>query len=95
MKLTREELETVIKFNETSDCKADIETPNGHMISMIEKARAEYPDEVVYLGRTEEGFERYHIPQKWVRIRAPKKISEERREQLRELSRNHGFGAKS
>ena len=95
MKLTREELETVISFNELPDCMADIETPNGRMIRMLEKARAEYPDEVVYLGRSAEGFERYQVPKKWVKIRAPQKISEERKERMRELGKLHGFQAKS
>ena len=87
MKLTREELETVISFNELPDCMADIETPNGRMIRMLEKARAEYPDEVVYLGRSAEGFERYQVPKKWVKIRAPRKLTEEQRAAIAEKLR--------
>ena len=91
MKLTREELETVINFNEIPNGQATIETPNGRLIKMIEKARAEYPEEVVYEGRTAEGFERYIIPKKWVKIRAPRKLTEEQREQMRA----RGFGLRS
>ena len=87
MKLTREELETVISFNELPDCMADIETPNGRMIRMLEKARAEYPDEVVYLGRSAEGFERYQVPKKWIKIRAPRKLTEEQRAAIAEKLR--------
>lgn len=75
--MTREELETIVSFNETPEL-ADIETPNATLKKKLAQYLEEYPDDMKFLGSQGE-FDRYLIPKKWVKIRPPRKMTEEQR----------------
>lgn len=75
--MMREELETIISFNETPEL-ADIETPNATLKKKLAEYMQEYPDDMKFLGSNNE-FDRYLIPKKWIKIRPPRKMTEEQR----------------
>ena len=75
--MTREELETIVSFNETPEL-ADIETPNATLKKKLAEYLKEYPEDMKFLGSSGE-FDRYLIPKKWVKIKPPRKMTEEQR----------------
>ena len=75
--MMREELETIISFNETPEL-ADIETPNATLKTKLAQYLEEYPDDIKLVSSNGE-FDRYLIPKKWVKIRPPRKMTEEQR----------------
>lgn len=93
MKLSSEEKETVIVFNE-ADKTAQIETFNRSIVKQVQKAMALYPEEATIEAIDEESY-RITLPKKWIKIRAPRLITEEQRIILAERARLTGFGAKS
>lgn len=93
MKLTSEEKETIIVFNEC-DKTAEIETFNKSLIKQIQKAREMYPEQVRIEAVDEEAYV-IELPKKWIKVRAPRIITDEQRAILAERARVSGFGAKS
>lgn len=93
MKLTSEEKETIIVFNEC-DKTADIETFNKSLIKQAQKAKEMYPEQVV-IKPIDEEICTITLPKKWIKIRAPRIITDEQRAILAERARASGFGAKS
>lgn len=87
MKLTREEMETIITFNEI-DGAADIETFNSRIKRDIVKAAENYPQDVT-VHDNGDGSIRAILPKKRVKIRAPQKLTEERRAQMAESARKN------
>lgn len=75
--MTKEELETIINFNETPEL-ADIETPNQTLKRKLAEYAKEYPDQVKFLGSVDE-FDRYLVPKKWIKVKPPRKMTEEQR----------------
>lgn len=80
MKLSKEEMETVIIFNE-ADKTAHIETYNGRLQRRIKELAAERPDECV-IESEQDGVLNCVFPKKWVKINAPRILTEEEREKL-------------
>ena len=74
MKLTAEEKETIISFNE-AEKTADVEAFNSRTIREIRKAAEMYPDEVT-ITENSDGSIRAVFPRKWVKIRAPRILSD-------------------
>lgn len=77
MKLTAEEKETIISFNE-AEKTADVEAFNSRTIREIRKAAEMYPDEVTIIENSD-GSIRAVFPRKWVKIRAPRILSDAQR----------------
>ena len=82
MKLTREEMETIITFNEI-DGAADIETFNSRIKRDIAKAAENYPQDVT-IHDNGDGSIRAILPKKWVKIRAPRVLTDEQRAEIAE-----------
>ena len=74
MKLTAEKKETIISFNE-AEKTADVEAFNSRTIREIRKAAEMYPDEVT-ITENSDGSIRAVFPRKWVKIRAPRILSD-------------------
>lgn len=77
MKLTSEEKETIIIFNEADDT-ATVETFQGKIIRRMEK------EGVKPVRESPEGAKRYIVPKKWIKVTPPKKVSDEQRQASRE-----------
>lgn len=81
MALTNYERETIIIFNEADDM-ATVDTCNRGWINKLDKLVASNPK--IVEGRTDEHSKRYLLPKSWVKIRAPREISDEERSVLRQ-----------
>lgn len=78
--LTGQEKETIICFNE-SDKEASVFTFNKALIRKMQELKDEYPDDVSFLGWTNEEMSgEWTVPKKWVKVRGSKKMTEEQRE---------------
>lgn len=80
MKLTAEEKETIINFNE-ADATADIEVFSARLMREIRKAAELYPDDVTIKESTE-GAYLVTLPKKWIKIRAPRILTDEQRAEI-------------
>ena len=78
MKLTAEKKETIISFNE-ADTLADAEVFNARLMREIRKAAATYPDEIT-IKEGADGAYLVTFPKKWIKIRAPRILTDEERE---------------
>ena len=79
MFLTGIEKETVIVFNETEKT-AYIETPNARYKKILNKLKADYPDDVYFEhDENEDGFIAAQIPKKWVKLRGPRVLTDEQK----------------
>lgn len=76
-KLTKEEQETIIIFNE-QDKTASVSTYNVALSRKLEKLHQERPDECIKHER-QNGVDEYIVPKKWIKINPPKKMSDEAR----------------
>lgn len=86
MKLSNLERETLICFNE-SESAAEVFTFNGAMRRKLEQLAADRPEDVQHVKTTPEGGETYTLPKGWLKIRAPRILSEEQRNAMRERGR--------
>lgn len=82
MKLTRYEQETIINFN-AQDQMATLYTRNPAIMRKVDALVIEYPDTFKCIGKTDID-KTYEMPKSVVTYRKPKRISDERREQIRE-----------
>lgn len=80
--LTRYEQETVINFNEGEE-RATIDTFNGRLIRRLESILKQYPEDVEVLRAPGEGGAAYSFPKSWIKINAPRVMSDEARNELR------------
>lgn len=78
MALTGAEKETIIVFNER-DKEAEVFTYNGRFLRELAELAGERPAEVELVRTNKEGGSTYHIPKKWVKIRASRILTEEQR----------------
>lgn len=78
MRLTNEEKETIILFNE-ADNTATVETFQGKIIRRMEKEGVKPVKEDSY------GMKRYIVPKSWVKVYPPRKVvlSDEAKEKAR------------
>lgn len=74
------EKETIITFN-NAEATASYYTLNASKRRMILKLAEKYPDDVKIVQQTEDMAE-VTLPKKWIRISAPRILSEEEREKL-------------
>lgn len=88
-KLTNAERETIINFND-AEKTAEIYTCNSGWMRRMEALAAERPDEV-RKTKTDEVSATYIVPKKWVKIRPPRILSDEQREQMSQKARER-FG---
>lgn len=71
------EKETVINFN-NAEQNASCYTLNTHKRQMLLKLAEEYPDDVKIISKRDDMVE-VTFPKKWVKIRPPRKLTEEQR----------------
>ena len=82
MKLTRYEQETIINFN-AEDKMATLYTRDPAVMRKVDALVIDYPDTFKCIGETDID-KTYEMPKSVVTYRKPRRISEERREQIRE-----------
>lgn len=78
MKLTRYEMETVIVFNE-EEKTAVVSTFNKRLKRILDKCIEEGDENVTVDSRGD-----YKCPKSYIRIRPPRKMTEEQKEELKE-----------
>lgn len=71
------EKETIINFN-NAEQNASCYTLNTHKRQMLLNLAEEYPDDVKVINKTDDMVE-VTFPKKWVKIRPPRKLTEEQR----------------
>lgn len=71
------EKETVINFN-NAEQNASCYTLNAHKRQMLLNLAEEYPDDVKIISKRDDMVE-VTFPKKWVKIRPPRKLTEEQR----------------
>lgn len=82
---TREEQETIINFDESTD-RSTVYTHSAAMIRKLDQYCETHPNEYQLINQDE--FSRtYEIPKKYISIRKPNKISEEQKAILSERLR--------
>lgn len=86
MGLTRAEMETIINFNEADD-KAEIYTYNGRLIRRLTEYAAQRPEECVLCQPDASGAHKFIFPKKWVKVNAPRILTDEEREKLSERAK--------
>jgi hypothetical protein len=89
------EQETIILANE-EESAARIETWSGRLRRKMETLLAERPEEVtVKRAEREDSADIYYFPRKWIKINAPRVLSDEERETLRQRGSATGFKSNS
>ena len=86
--LTKYEMETIYNYNQEEPL-ASCYTMDRALIRRLD-ALAEKHKEITLL-RTGEGMREYTFPKKWVKVRAPKELSDEQREKMAKRARER-FG---
>lgn len=94
MKLSKAERETIIIFNEYEK-EATVSTYNPTLKGKLAKLAEDRPEEVKLdperTTANDCGGVFYTVPKKWVKITAPRTLSEEQKERLREMMRQRGL----
>ena len=88
MNLTKYEQETIINYNQEdkfASCYTMDRAPIRRLDALAEKHKE------ITLIRTGEGMREYTFPKKWLKVRAPKKLSDEQRENMAKRARER-FG---
>ena len=86
MKLTRYEQETIINFN-AEEKTAMVYTRDPTVMRRIDALVIEYPDTFKCIGETDID-KTYEMPKSAVTYRKPRRITDERRGQMREFMKN-------
>lgn len=81
-KLTRTEKETIINYND-AESVANIYSCNKNMIKKLLQLEKEYPDKVSVTYRSDVSLN-VEIPKDWIKISAPRKLTDKQREAARE-----------
>ena len=79
MNLTKYEQETIYSYNQEEPL-ASCYTMDRALIRRID-ALAEKHKEITLI-RSKEGMREYTFPKKWIKVRAPKELSDEKRENM-------------
>ena len=88
MDLTKYEMETIYNYNQ-EESLASCYTMDRALIRRLD-ALAEKHKEITVV-RADEGVRKYTLPQKWIKVRAPKELSDEQRETMAKRARER-FG---
>lgn len=75
--------ENVIEFFRNQE-KATVTFCQPRFVSKIKKLAEEYPEDVQITYENPDGSIVAHVPTKWVKVSAPRKMSEEQREMFAE-----------
>lgn len=67
-----------------NESKVTVTLCQGRLISKVKKLAAEHPEECEIAHENEDGSIVAHLPTKWIKISAPKKVSDEQREKARQ-----------
>lgn len=86
MYLTRFEQETIVNFNEESS-RAEVYTYNKPLVRKLRLLSEKFPQDVVCVAEEDDGSITYRIPKQWIRINAPRQITEEQRAAMAERLR--------
>jgi hypothetical protein len=84
-KLTKYEKETLINMNDL-DRMAEMYTRQGKMIKKLDKLCKKYPDDFKCIDH-DEYSKTYEFDKKYVSVRAPRTISDEHKEKLRNATK--------
>lgn len=68
----------------TNDSEVTVTLSQRKYITKVKKLQEKYPDEVRIVVENKDGSVVAKLPIKYIKISAPRKVSEEQREQLRE-----------
>ena len=91
MSLTLYEQETIILFNE-AEKTASVYTHNRALIRKLEKLAEDRSDDCRLKRRDPENrAAEYIVPKKWIKINAPRQLSEEEKARLRKASESTRF----
>lgn len=94
--LTSVERETIVTYNNAED-EANVYTLNFSMRRKVLQLAEEHPDDVKILNLSEDMVEAT-FPKSWVKIRPPRKLSDEQRKAMAERGRSlyeHALAAKA
>lgn len=91
MSLTLYEQETIILFNE-AEKTASVYTHNRAFLRKLEKLAEDRPDDCRLKRKDPENrAAEYIVPKKWIKINAPRQLSEEEKARLRKASESTRF----
>ncbi len=91
MNLTLQERETVILFNE-AEKTASVYTHNLKFLQKLKQLQQDRPDDCrIKRNDTESRAAEYIVPKKWIKIKAPRQLSEEEKARLRKASESTRF----
>ena len=88
MELAKYEMETIYNYNQAEPL-ASCYTMDRALIRRLD-ALAEKHKEIIVV-RADEGVREYTFPKKWIKVRAPKELSDEQREKMAKRARER-FG---
>lgn len=91
MSLTLQEQETVILFNE-AEKTASVYTHNLKFLQKLKQLQQDRPDDCrIKRNDTESRAAEYIVPKKWIKINAPRQLSEDEKARLRKASESTRF----
>lgn len=95
MNLALQEQETIILFNE-AEKTASVYTHNRAFLRKLEKLAQDRPEDCkLKRSDTESRVAEYIVPKRWIKINAPRQISEEEKARLRKVSESTRFSQNS
>ncbi len=84
--MTKREQETVINYNRAEE-EASIYTCDAAMIRMLDKLRAKHG--AIAVKRSDKYSKTYICPKTWIKIKSPRRLSEQYRRELAERARKN------
>lgn len=88
--MTKYEQETIINYNQEENL-ADVYTCDAPLIRKLDQLCEKYPEIIV--TKSDEDGKTYSLPKKWVKIRPPRQLSDEKRAEMAERAKRN-FGGK-
>lgn len=79
MKLTKYEQETIINYNQEENI-ASCYTMDRSLIRRLDELAKKHKE--ISLIKSSDGIREYTFPKKWIKIRTPKKLSDEQRKNM-------------
>ena len=88
MELTKYEMETIYNYNQEEPL-ASCYTMDRALIRRLDALAQKHKE--ITVVRADEGVREYTLPKKWIKVRAPKELSDEQREKMAKRARER-FG---
>ena len=83
MRLSREEMETIVSYDESSG-EASVYTHSGKLIRQLAKLAAERPQDCRLVRECHDGqAQEYTVPKGWIKVRPPRVASEAQKQAAR------------